>query len=350
MAEACAPPPVGSGGSLPEGAGGGGISTPSPSKSSARGFGNLLRREGYDVESVTKAGVKSWKVRTSSGKTVVLSTGTDVSKRLARIRDRVDKFAGMREGVGDDFKRAGVSPKTRIMVHPEGKETNIVGFRHNPKSGEWIPIYTKAWMAGQAAAKFKRTKELISRLDTLDQRLAADATTNDSAAAVALIRHLGIRPSSGNAKGTFGATNLLARHVELLDDGRVRLNFLGKDRVRYNRIIDDPAIRSILEPRLKGKAPDDRLFATDEKKANAYLDGVFGETTFNVRDLRTVKANVVALKKIAGMRTPKTKTEFKKAVAEVLKHVAKTINNTPAVTKKNYVDPAVFAEWEVANV
>lgn len=347
MAEACAPPPVGTGGSLPEGSAGGGTA-PSPTKVGARAFGNMLRREGYDVESVTKASSRSWKVRTSSGKTITIGTGTSIDSRLKRVRERVDKFAGMRKGEGDDFKRAGVSPKTEIMVYPEGKETNILGYRKNSKSGEWVPIYTKAWNEGQAAAKFARTKELIGRLDTLDERISKDVKTNDAAAAVLLIRHLGIRPSSGNAKGTYGATNLEARHVELLDDGRVRLNFLGKDKVRYNRVIDDPAIRAVLEQRMKGKAPNDRLFDTDEKAANAYLDDVLGDK-FNVKDLRTVKANVTALAKIESMRKPRNAKEFKAAVSEVIKHVAKVLGNTPAVTKTNYVDPTVFAEWEIAN-
>lgn len=350
LAEACAPPPVGTGGSLPEGAGGGGRTvTPSPSKSSARAFGNMLRREGYDAESVTKAGPKSWKVRTSSGKTVVLSTGTDVEKRLTRVRAREDKFAGMRKASGDDFKRAGVSPKTELMIYPEGKETHIVGYRKNPKSGKWIPIYTKAWHNGRDAAKYKRTVELIKRLPDLDKRLAADVDTDDSAVAVMLIRHLGIRPSSGSAKETYGATNLEARHVELLPDGRVRLNFLGKDKVRYNRIINDPAIAKALKQRLEGKSGSDRLLDTDERRANEYLDRALGGNEFNVKDLRTVKANVSALAKMKSMRPPKTKKELKAAISEVVRHVAKVLGNTPQIAKKSYIDMNVFAEWEIAD-
>jgi DNA topoisomerase IB len=163
------------------------------------------------------------------------------------------------------------------------------------------------------------------------------------------MRRLGLRPGGG-ASRTYGATTLEARHVRLLDDGRVEFNFLGKAGMRYKRIVDDPDIRRVVEKRLKGKSPNDRLFSTDEKRANDYLDRAFGSNEFNVKDLRTLHANVLALRKIKSMRPPKNKKEYKAAVAAVVKHVAQALNNKPAVAKKDYIDPTVFAEWEEVNV
>ena len=70
----------------------------------------------------------------------------------------------------------------------------------------------------------------------------------------------------GNEKGedetdTIGVSSLRVEHIELLPNNRVKLDFLGKDSVRYNRTLEvEPQIYKNLEEFMKDKEKTDQLF------------------------------------------------------------------------------------------
>lgn len=350
---ACAPPSAGgSGGSLPggpRGSGGASISSaPKPSEMSAKAFRNGLLRDGFDVAAVRKLTSRSWEVTTSDGKKVRISGGGSLDKI-----PRDDAKATMRRATDEDVARLKI-PKTwrreDIMVSkdPDGDDGCLArGF--DAKTGAPRSLYSAAKTAHQSAEKYERVKRIAQHLDKLDEALSASAATDDTAAALMVIRRTGQRPGSkadaAARPATYGITSLQARHVQVLPNGNVRLVFNGKDSVRQSHLIKDPELVAVIKSRLNGKNPTDKLFATDEKQVNSRLDEIIGEPGFNVKDLRTVKANVTALQVIAKMPVPKSKRELTKARTEVGRAVAKVLGNDGPTALKSYINPTVFDEW-----
>jgi DNA topoisomerase-1 len=209
--------------------------------------------------------------------------------------------------------------------------------------------YSDEHWAKQNEKKFARMKALHEKLPALDSALQRDVPTNDTAAAVLLMRTMGVRNGSetdtGAEKFAYGATNLRVRHV-LVDGDDVTLDFDGKDGVHLTLPVRDEKVKAILRDRARGKGPDDRIFNTNEVKTNAYLKRITGGD-FKVKDLRTYVANSIALQVMATMPKPTTLAQFKKERLEVAKEVAAILGNTPAIALKSYISPAVFASWTV---
>jgi DNA topoisomerase IB/2'-5' RNA ligase len=210
-------------------------------------------------------------------------------------------------------------------------------------------IYSTAHTQGQAAAKFQRVRELNEHLDKLDHAVERDAATNDDAAALLLIRRLGMRPGStrdtGASQQAYGATTLLARHVTV-EGGTARFDFIGKKGVHIQLETADPVIVSALSRRLSTRTGDDRLLDTTEAHTRDYMHSTGVPAGFLLKDLRTVHANMVALREVAKRRSvPKTKREFQQRRREVAEKVSAALGNTPTLALSSYINPTVFAGW-----
>ncbi len=210
--------------------------------------------------------------------------------------------------------------------------------------------YTAEYEARQEALKFERVKELATKLDDLDNALVRDMMTDPAAAVTALIRHFGLRPGSMKdtraRKQAYGATTLQARHVrQYPDTGRTTLSFVGKSGQKITVSTRDPDIYRLMQHWTDGKQGTDFLFEATDADVRAYLTGAIGPG-FLAKDLRTLKANVMALEMVRSMRRPTTMTAFRKARNKVADAVAKALGNTRAVTLSGYINPTVFADWE----
>ena len=107
----------------------------------------------------------------------------------------------------------------------------------------------------------------------------------------------------GNEKGksqadTVGVTTLRVEHVTLLGDRKVKLDFLGKDSVRYNRILEVPqVVYENLEQMMKGKEKKDNLFdLVNSQMINRYLEGYMPGLTSKV--FRTFNASYLYAKEL----------------------------------------------------
>lgn len=208
-------------------------------------------------------------------------------------------------------------------------------------------VYSAEHSEKQAAAKFARINTLRSHIGDIDHSLSADSATSDHAAALMLIRRLGLRPGSdtdtGAEKKAFGATNLRVEHVSV-DGETVHLNFTGKKGVDLSFSVEDSQLATMLKPRLEGKNPEDKVFATNERKTSDYLHSI--APGFKLKDLRTYHGTLHAFALVEAMPVPSSKTELAKARRSVAVAVSEKLGNTPTVALASYIDPAVFAPWE----
>ncbi|WUS69632.1 hypothetical protein OG394_21290 [Kribbella sp. NBC_01245] len=65
-----------------------------------------------------------------------------------------------------------------------------------------------------------------------------------------------------------------------------------------------------------------------------------------LKDLRTWHATVYAAVVLAGMEPPSSKRATQRAIQAMLAEVSEELGNTPAVTRRSYVDPRVIYQFE----
>jgi DNA topoisomerase I len=164
----------------------------------------------------------------------------------------------------------------------------------------------------------------------------------------------------GNAEyarsnGSFGLTTLRDRHARFPSRSKVVLQFRGKGGAAHEVVVDDAALAKLV--RRCQELPGQTLFqyldeqggrrTIDSGQVNAYLREHMG-AEFTAKDFRTWHATLHALTLLSKMPVPARRDEraLKRCVNDVIKEVAAGLRNTPAVCRKSYINPAVFAAWQ----
>lgn len=217
-------------------------------------------------------------------------------------------------------------------------------------------VYSDAFSATQAAAKFDRIEELRGKFGYVsDQNANAqksdNAKTKDAADCLDLIMKMGVRPGSetdtGAAVKAYGATTLEGRHVVKTDAG-VSLRFVGKKGVSLDLPVHDKSLAEMLTKRAADAGDDGKLFpSTNDKDLLAHVHTLNGGG-FKTKDFRTHVGTSTAYALVQKQAPPKSLAEYKRAVMAVAKEVSQRLGNTPVIALQSYISPAVFAEWRAA--
>lgn len=224
--------------------------------------------------------------------------------------------------------------------------------------------YHQAWRAVRDCAKFDRMADFVAALPALRRRLRRDLglaglpREKVLACVVSLLSTSAAR--IGNAEyarvnHSFGITTLRNRHVSFARGGRAVLDFAGKGGVRHEIVVDQRRIVQIV--RRCHALPGQHLFqyldaegnrhAVDSGMVNDYLCETMG-SEFTAKDFRTWHATVHAIELLKALPVPRplSRSAVRRACSRVLESVAKLLRNTPAVCRKSYVNPEVFAAWQ----
>lgn len=245
-----------------------------------------------------------------------------------------------------DERKALKVPPGWTEVHVTDGDPDLLAVGKDAK-GRVTRLYSSEHHERQSAVKFARLKGVRDRMPALDKRLAADAPTDDTAAAAALIRRAGLRPGSDRdtkaEKRAFGATNIQAQHVTV-DGDTIWLRFTGKKGVHIELDIEDAALARVIAARLDGKSGEDRLFDTDERRVREYVakhaPGVMP------KDLRTLLGTALAESLVAARGEPSSAREAKVWRLDVARQVSAALGNTPSVALASYIAPSVFDAWD----
>lgn len=143
------------------------------------------------------------------------------------------------------------------------------------------------------ARKLKRKIKEI-RAENEKNLVSSDIVTRQIATALYFVDNFALRV--GNEKGedetdTVGVTSLRVEHVIPLENNSIKLDFLGKDSVRYNRTlaVDNKVYNNIVEF-VSGKSKDDQLFdKISSADINKYLQSFMKDLTAKV--FRTYNAS-----------------------------------------------------------
>jgi DNA topoisomerase IB len=142
-----------------------------------------------------------------------------------------------------------------------------------------------------------------------------------------------------------GATTLEGRHVVEAPDG-TRLKFVGKEGVFHDHLVKDPEVAKMLLERKAKSGDTGQLFNTNEIKLRDYVKTKDGGD-FLSKDLRTARANMIAIDEINKIPAPKTDKEYKAKRDLVGQRVAHVLGNEIAQSLKSYISPELFSDWRI---
>lgn len=195
------------------------------------------------------------------------------------------------------------------------------------RSVEWLAAWKDnvtrkmkyVWLADHSDFKSKsdqkkfdlarRLKKMIGKIreENHNQLKSLDLKERQIATALYFIENLALRV--GNEKGedaadTVGVTSLRVEHIDLSDHNVIKLDFLGKDAIRYRQKVrvDEQVYRNLIEF-TKGKTKDDQLFdqiasADINKYLQSFMDGLTAKVfrTYNASNLFQKELNKLSKK------------------------------------------------------
>lgn len=273
----------------------------------------------------------------------------DVDEWLKGIGfDAIPVPAGMRP-INDEDRKKTWGPSTKIppgwtdvMVTDDPNAS--VQVRGRDSQGRIQTIRSRAAIEESSYAKFVRVKALDEKMPAVDQRLSSDAMSSDTAAAMMLVRKMGLRPGSTKdtkaLKQAYGASTLERRHVHVSGD-RVRLQFVGKKGVNIDLEMEDADLARVLKRRMRGKAGNERLFSTNGDRMNRWVRETTGGD-FTVKDFRTHVATSTAASMVSDFESPKTPAQRRAMELHVGGAVSKMLGNSRKQALESYIDPGVF--------
>ncbi|MCX2712544.1 DNA topoisomerase IB [Mycolicibacterium sp. J2] len=223
-------------------------------------------------------------------------------------------------------------------------------------------LYHPQWQQERAEEKFDRVLEMSSRLPGWRAKVSADLAGKglgrDRVLALAL--HLldqGYFRAGGEQYAeeneSYGLATLLCEHVRVRGEA-VSFDYPAKSGVQRRLELADPEVARAVKALLRRGNQSERLLVcraasgwTDLRSddLNARFKELVG-AEFSVKDLRTWHGTVLAAVAFADADPPVSKRVVKRVEAAVMKEVAESLGNTPAVARGSYVDPRVVAGYE----
>jgi DNA topoisomerase I len=202
-----------------------------------------------------------------------------------------------------------------------------------------------------ALATFARVLPRIRRAVRRDLLLPALCKERVLAAVVHLMDCACIRVGNDRYRrenGSFGLTTLRERHVRA-KGAAVVLDFRGKAGKQHHIEVDDAALARVVRDCLD--LPGQVLFRYEDAEGmraicaqdvNEYLRTI-ARVAVTSKDFRTWGGTVCAAAYLAKQAPPGSKSERVRNVRAAIQAAADRLGNTPAVCRRSYIHPRVFA-------
>ncbi|AOO81592.1 DNA topoisomerase IB [Bosea vaviloviae] len=279
-------------------------------------------------------------------------------------RLRRGKGFSYRDAAGCAIRDAGTLARIRSLAVPPAYED--VRIAADPQAhlqaigrdeaGRVQHRYHPAWEKRRERRKLKRLLGILGALPKLRASVARDLRTRGLgrdkalACAVAIIDRCHIRVGNeayATANGSFGASTLLKRHVELTRR-RIALVFRGKSGVQVACAFEDATLARALERimtlpgrrLLQYRGDDGSVSPIRAGEINAYLRRVSG-CSVSSKDLRMLAGNAAAAEFLLASGNGAAPGDQKRELALVMREVSGRLANTPAVVRKSYVHEIV---------
>jgi DNA topoisomerase-1 len=224
-------------------------------------------------------------------------------------------------------------------------------------------LYHPQWRARRDSIKFDEMLAFAERLPAMRRhvwkllKLEGLPRERVLGAAVALLDRGLFRVGSdeyADENGGYGLATLERRHVKL-GDGVLQFDYVGKAGKRQVLRVSDPWLYRVGAELKQVRSRDTGFLAYRNGKGfrdvksgdiNAFIKEVIGPE-FSAKDFRTWHATVLAAVELAGRERPRSETERKRVVSQIVKTVSESLGNTPAVCRASYIDPRVWERYRI---
>jgi len=141
---------------------------------------------------------------------------------------------------------------------------------------------------------------------------------------------------------TYGLTTLKRQHVAVRGH-RVTFSFLGKRSVHQTLYFKDKVVAEKIKSLLLDE-DEEYVFPVTDYHLRKFISKYVGQG-FQAKDLRTFQANVTAYnyyqRELKKVRVT-TKSDRNAEIKLMVEHVAGRLGNTPAISKRAYIDPRLL--------
>jgi DNA topoisomerase-1 len=226
-----------------------------------------------------------------------------------------------------------VRGRKQYRYHPRFREVREeTKYEHMLAFARALPDIRKAIAAHMALRGLPREKVLATVVHLLESTLIR--VGNDDYA---------------KENRSYGLTTLRNRHVEV-EGAQLRFEFKGKSGKSWKLQVRDRRVAKVV--RACQELPGQRLFQYQDEEGelrevtssdvNAYLREITGRD-ITAKDFRTWAGTVMAALALQEVEHADTQAALKKNVRAAVERVAARLGNTPAICRKCYVHPEVFA-------
>ncbi len=221
-------------------------------------------------------------------------------------------------------------------------------YRYHPRWREWRDEdkYARMIDFGKALPRLRQQLDSHLALPGLDRNKIM--ATVISLLDTTLIRVGNTQYARDNR--SYGLTTLRNRHVAVKGSA-IEFHFRGKSGVEHQVSVRDKRLARIIKRCLD--LPGQHLFqylddqgerhAVSSHDVNAYLQELTG-ADFTAKDYRTWAGSALALAMLRELHW-QPEPEAKRQIVEMVKAVARTLGNTPAVCRRCYIHPAVLERY-----
>lgn len=221
--------------------------------------------------------------------------------------------------------------------------------------------YHPRWRAIRDEVKYDRMIDFARALPKLrerrdnDLRLPGLPREKVIAAVVGLLETTLIRVGNeeyARANKSFGLTTLRSKHANV-DGSEIRFRFRGKSGKEHEIGIRNQRLARVVKrcQELPGQElfqyvdGDGAPLTVGSADVNAYLREVTGQD-FTAKDFRTWAGTVLAALVLAEYGPAESEAQARKNIVRAVEWVAHRLGNTPAVSRKSYVHPAVIEAYD----
>lgn len=273
----------------------------------------------------------------------------DSDGRVVRDKALRDRIAGL--GIPPAWTDVRIAENDRAHIQALGID----------EAGRDQYIYHPDWETSRADRKLRRLAELVRALPRIRTAVArglgAEAGSRELALGigVALIDRTAMRVGREKylkANGTRGAGTLFARDVRVNGD-EVCLDFDAKGGKRASYCLTDAALAQAVA-RIK-QLPGKRLLVFRDETGrvrpiktgsiNAWLC-TLARAQVSAKDFRTFHASAMAAEALARLEPGPSDSARRRQMGSVVREVAETLRNTPAICRSSYIPPCLFALFD----
>ena len=231
-------------------------------------------------------------------------------------------------------------------------------FQGLDKAGRLQQIYSPKWRAKADKAKFKALIDFGKKLPliTLNIMNSIKSPVLNKEKIICIILRIttlcGFRIGSLKYQKLYGSTGVITlqtKHLKLKPDG-LHINFIGKKGMKNDCVVKEEVVKKELLKLMQGKSPNDFVFVYPDNvgsllqiTANDVNDWLKNyDSSFTSKFFRNFSVNAKFIEVMNEIdQSSCTDAQRKKKVKEVLVELSATINNTPTICRKAYLDPSL---------